>query len=245
VPKIQAIIFDLYGTLIDVSTNEDKNEIFDFLSVYLQYYDINISSGKLRSAFKEEKDDNLKSRHERYPEVNFQEVFEDILKKEGSTSSYLVKSCCKLFRILSRERFQLFPDSIPVLKEMKNSGFPLGLVSNAQKVFTANEMRILGLQQYFKHMIFSSRYGITKPDHRLFMIVCAMLDVSPENTVYIGDNPYNDVKGANKIGMTSILLSRNLKSVIPGCEPNYYATDLWDAWDWIKQTNRWETNQLE
>ena len=62
-----------------------------------------------------------------------------------------------------------------------------------------------------------------------------MLDISPENAIYIGDNPYNDVKGAKKIGMISILLSRDLKSVIPGCEPDYYATDLWDAWEWIKQ----------
>ena len=183
------------------------------------------------------KPDNLNSRHERYPEVDFQEVFADILKKEGSTNSFLSKSCCKLFRMLSRERFQLFPDSLPVMNEMKNNGYALGLVSNAQKVFTANEMRILGIQQYFKHMVFSSRYGITKPDPRLFTIVCAMLEVHPEKAVYIGDNPYNDVKGAKKIGMSAILLSRALKSVIPGYEPDYYATDLWDAWDWIKQSN--------
>jgi putative hydrolase of the HAD superfamily len=237
VPKIQAIVFDLYGTLIDVYTNEDKKEIFDFLSLYLQYYDINIPSGKLKSAFESEKTDNLNSRHERYPEVNLQEVFEEILKREGSTNSFLVKSCCKLFRILSRERFQLFPDSLPVMIEMRNSGYTLGLVTNAQKVFTANELRISGLQHYFKHMVFSTRYGITKPDRRLFLVVCAMLDVAPENAIYIGDNPHNDVKGAKEIGMTSILLSRQLKSVIPGYEPDYYATDLWDAWDWIRQTN--------
>jgi putative hydrolase of the HAD superfamily len=233
--KIQAIIFDLYGTLIDVSTDEDKNEVFNFLSLYLQYYDINIPAARLKDIFENEKSNNLNSRHERYPEVNLQEVFEEILKREGNTNSFLVKSCCKLFRIQSRERFQLFPDSIPVLKEIKNNGYTIGLVSNAQKVFTANEIRILGLQNYFKHMVFSTRYGITKPDRRLFMIACAMLDVPPERAIYIGDNPYNDVKGAREIGMTSILLSRSLKSVIPGCEPDYYATDLWDAWEWIKQ----------
>lgn len=236
-PQIQAIIFDLYGTLIDISTNEDKNDVYDFLARYLQYYDFNFSSDKLRKAFESEKAANLSARHERFPEVNFQEVFEELLKREGSPNSFLIKSCCKLFRLLSREKFQLFPDCIPVLKEMKAKGYPLGMVSNAQKVFTANEIRILGLQQYFKHMVFSTRYGITKPDHRLFVIACAMLDVKPENAVYIGDNPNNDVTGAKKIGMTSILLSRDLKSVIPGAEPDYYATDLWDAWEWIKRKN--------
>ena len=234
-PKIKTVIFDLYGTLVDISTNEEKNEIYDFLSLYLQYYDINIPSAKLKASFEFEKSKNLNSQHERYPEVNFQEVFEEILKKEGSTNSFLEKSCCKLFRILSRERFQLFPDCIPVLNEIKRSGYPMGLVSNAQKVFTPNEIRTLGLGQYFKHMVFSSRYGITKPDRRLFTIACAMLDVLPDNAVYIGDNPYNDVIGAKEIGMTSILVGRALKSVIPGYEPDYYASNLWDAWEWIKK----------
>jgi putative hydrolase of the HAD superfamily len=234
VPKIRAIIFDLYGTLVDIYTNEDKKEVFDFLSLYLQYYDMRIEGGKLKEVFEAEKARNLAARNERYPEVNLQEVFEEVISRIGSSNSFLVKSCCKLYRILSREKFQLFPDSLPVLNQMRDSGYILGLVSNAQKVFTANEIRMLGLDHYFKHMVFSTRYGIVKPDERLFAIACTMLEVPPENAVYIGDNPGNDVKGAKKIGMTSILLSRSLKSVIPGFEPDYYATDLWDAWEWIK-----------
>jgi putative hydrolase of the HAD superfamily len=234
-PKIQAITFDLYGTLIDIVTNEDKMEVFDFLSLYLRYYDMNFESAKLKAAFDAEKYQSLCDRHERYPEVDLQQVFDSVLKKEGSPNSFLVKSVCKLYRILSRERFQLFPDCLPVMKEMKASGYVLGLVSNAQKVFTANEIRMLGLENFFKHMVFSSRFGFCKPDHRLFAIICDVLDIPPANAVYIGDNPYNDVKGAKKIGMTTILLSRELKSVIPGLEPDYYATDLWDAWEWLKQ----------
>jgi putative hydrolase of the HAD superfamily len=235
-PKIEAIVFDLYGTLVDIHTNEDKNEIFDFLSRYLRYYDINIDGGRLRSVFQAEKAQNLSSRHESYPEVNFQDIFENIIKKEsGLNNSFLVKSCCKLFRILSREKFQLFPDCIPVLQEMKKSGYPLALVSNAQKVFTPNEIRILDLDQFFKHMVFSTQYGFVKPDSRLFIVACGLLDVPPVNAIYIGDNPDDDVKGAKKIGMIPILLRRSLKSVIPGLEPDYYATDLWDAWEWIRK----------
>lgn len=236
-PKIQALIFDLYGTLIDIETDEDKKEIFEFLSLYLKYYDIDIPPENLKADFETEKTADLKSSRERYPEVDFQEVFENLIKRyNGVPNSYLVKSCCKLFRILSRNRFQLFPDSIPVLKEMKSAGYTLGIVSNAQKVFTANEMRMLGLPQYFKHMVFSSRYGIVKPDRRLFIIACAMLDIPPENTVYIGDNPHNDVKGAKEIGMTSILVNRSGKSSVLGIEPDYSAVDLKDAWDWIKKS---------
>jgi putative hydrolase of the HAD superfamily len=81
--------------------------------------------------------------------------------------------------MLSRERFELYPDCLPVMKEMKERGYSLGMVSNAQKVFTANEIRMLGLEHYFSHMVFSTRYGIVKPDDRLFTITCAMLEVQP------------------------------------------------------------------
>jgi putative hydrolase of the HAD superfamily len=235
VPEVEAIMLDLYGTLVEVYTNEDRNEIYDFLSKYLRYYDVNIDSGRLRANFESEKAQNMASRHEKYPEVNLVDVFENILKREGLNNSFLKKSCCKLFRVLSRDRLELFPDCIPVLKEMDKSGYPLALVSNAQKIFTTNEIRILGLDHFFKYKVFSSQYGFAKPDHRLFLIACGLLDVSPPNAIYIGDNPYHDIKGAKKIGMTTILLNRTPKGVIPGNEPDYNAADLWDAWDWIRK----------
>ncbi len=234
-PKVEALLFDLYGTLVDISTNEDKNEIYDFISNYLSYYDVNIDSGRLRSIFESEKALNGASRHEKYPEVNLVDVFENILRREGLNNSFLKKSCCKLFRVLSRERLELFPDCIPVLKEMDKNGYPLALVSNAQKIFTSNEIRTLGLSQFFRIKIFSSQYGFVKPDHRLFLIACGLLDVSPQNAIYIGDNPYHDVKGARKIGMTSVLVNRNRKCIVSGFEPDYYAVDLWDAWEWIRK----------
>jgi putative hydrolase of the HAD superfamily len=233
--KVEAVLFDLYGTLIDVNTNESKNEIFDFLSEYLRYYDVKIDSLRLKSVFESEKAQYLVSKHEQYPEVNLVDVFENILKKEGLNNSFLKKSCCKLFRLLSRERLELFPDSVPALQEMEKSGLALAIVSNAQKIFTSNEIRMLGLDRFFKHKVFSSQYGFVKPDHRLFLIACGLLDVSPQNAVYVGDNPYNDVRGAQKIGMPVILINRNLKGVVPGFEPDYFAADLWDAWDWIKK----------
>lgn len=162
-PKIEALVLDLYGTLVDVSTNEDKNENFEFLSKYLGYYDFKIDSDRLKSVFELEKAQNMASHHEKYPEVNLVDVFENILKREGLNNSFLKKSCCKLFRILSRERLELFPDSIPVLREMEKSGYPLALVSNAQKIFTPNEIRMLGLDQFFRYRVYSSQYGFGSP----------------------------------------------------------------------------------
>lgn len=235
--KIRAVIFDCYSTLIDIRTNERKEEVFNYLSLYLQYYGARIDAAKLKSAFDLEREAYLQSRGEPYAEVDLEIVFKNILKKEGLENSFLAESCCKLLRVFSRERFELFPDSIPVLKEMKRSGYPLGVVSDAQKVFCLDEGEILGLNQFFDCIVLSTQFGFRKPDPRLFAITSSLLNVMPAESVYIGNDPETDVKGAKRIGMQAILLDRNLKNKNKGPKADFYASSLWEAWEWIRSSS--------
>jgi putative hydrolase of the HAD superfamily len=234
VPKTRAVIFDCYSTLIDIKTNEEKEEVSHYLSLYLQYYGANIDENKLKAAIALEKERYLQENNERYPEVDLEIVFQRILEKEGVANPFLAESCCKLFRLLSRERFQLFPDSLPVLKEMKRNGYHLAVVSDAQKVFCLAEDKILGIDQFFDHFIVSTHFGFSKPDPRLFAIACALLDVPPAQAVYIGNDPEKDVAGAKQIGMQAILLSRGLEDKNKQVKPDFYAKNLWEAWTWIR-----------
>jgi len=235
--KIRAVVFDCYSTLIDIKTNEQKNEIFHYLSLYLQYYGAKVDAAKLKSALDLERDRFMQSKAEQYPEIDLEVAFNNILREEGLGNPFLAESCCKLFRVLSRERFQLFPDSLPVLEEMKKSGYPLGVVSDAQKVFWLNEGEILGIRQFFKFIILSTHFGFRKPDPRLFRIACAMLNTSPEEAVYIGNDLETDVKGAKQIGMQAILLDRKTEQRNPKPRPDFYAKNLWEAWEWIKSSS--------
>jgi len=236
-PKLRAIIFDCYSTLIDIRTNEQKKEIFDYLSLYLQYYGAKIGAAKLKSSLDLEKEQYLSSVNERYPEVDLEIIFSNILKKSGLNNPFLTESCCKLFRVLSRERFQLFPDTLPVLEEMKKGGYPIAVVSDAQKVFCLEEGKMLGLTPFFSHVIMSTHLGFRKPDPRIFTVACALLATPPSEVVYIGNDLETDVKGAQGIGMKAILLDREKKATDPEPKPDYYATDLWQAWNWIKSSN--------
>jgi putative hydrolase of the HAD superfamily len=234
-PKIRAVIFDYYNTLIDIRTDEEKPEVYRFLSLYLQYYGLSMNEQNLRAALDHEKKQYLKTKDEAYPEIDLEVVFSSILEKEGICNPFGAESCCKLFRLLSRERFQLFPDSIPVLKEIKRSGYPMGVVSDAQKVFCLEEGEMLGLNQYFDHIVLSTQFGFRKPDRRLFTIACSMLDVPPAQAVYIGDDPRKDVGGAKKAGLCAILVNRNQMNLETEIKPDFSANNLWEAWDWIKK----------
>lgn len=235
-PKIRAVIFDCYSTLIDIKTNEHKDEVYNYLSLYLQYYGAKLDAGKLKSAFYKEKEHYLQSQKERYPETDIEIVFSNILKKEGLDNPFLTGSCCKLLRVLSRERFQLFPDSLPVLEEIKKGGYPIAVLSDAQKVYCFEEAKILGVDRFFDCFIVSTHFGFTKPDPRLFTLVCTLLDILPAETVYIGNDPETDVKGAKQIGMQAILLDREARNKNQEPKPDFYATNLWEGWEWIKSS---------
>lgn len=233
-PKIRAVVFDCYSTLIDIKTDEQKEEIFHYLALYLQYYGAKIDAEKLRLALDFEKKQFLQMAKERYPEIDLEIIFRNILNKEGLGDSFLAESCCKLFRVLSRERFQLFPDSFPVLEEMKKGGCPIAVVSDAQRVFCLEEGEILGLIPFFNRVVMSTYLGFRKPDPRIFAIACTLLDTPPTEAVYIGNDPETDVKGARGIGMQAILLDRDGKDRNPDPKPDFYATNLWEAWNWIR-----------
>jgi len=234
---IRAVIFDCYSTLVDIKTDESKPDIYRYLSLYLQYYGAKIEGKGLKAALNREKDKYMRGKNERYPEVDLEAVFSRILKREGLNNSFLAESCCKLFRLLSRERFQLFSDSLPVLTEIKNNGLLLAIASDAQKVFCLMEGQMLGINQFFDHIVMSTQFGFRKPDSRLFTIACSLLGIPPDKAVYIGDHPEKDVKGPKEIGMQTILLDRASQNTGLNSDmaPDFHAKNLWEAWEWIRQ----------
>ncbi|MFA5374861.1 MAG: HAD family hydrolase [Dehalococcoidia bacterium] len=235
--KIRAVIFDCYSTLIDIKTNEHKEEIFYYLSMYLEYYGLSITPEELRASIEQEKKRIIKQKKERYPEVDLELVFRAILRKEGSDDHHVAESCCKFLRVISIDQLQLFPDSVPVLKLMKSSGYPMAIVSDAQKAFCIDEIKSLGIAHFFDHFVISSYFGFSKPDLRLFAIACSLLGIEPGETAYIGDNPIKDVKGPKKIGIHSILINRSGEPLTTEVEPDFTASDLWEAWHWIKENS--------
>ena len=236
-PKIRAVVFDHYGTLVDIWTNEDKPEVFHYLALYMQYYGADIDEQQLRYELKTERNKHLKSKHERYPEVDLEVVFKNVLRRHQLGNPFMAESCCRLFRLFSRERFQLFQDTLPVLAEIKKSAYPMALVSDAQKVFALEEVKMLGLNQFFPYIVLSTYLGFRKPDPRIFAIAHALLEVPAAEAVYIGDNPERDVEGAKRSGMPVILV-RNPKRENQEPEADFYAKDLWEAWEWIKENPR-------
>ena len=208
----KGIFFDLYGTLIDILTDEVDPWVYSTLSRYLSYRDVKIAPKELKKTYFEDIQSQLKQSNESYPEVDVCKIFSNIMHRYGNKtySKSAIVDTAVLFRSLTMRRFEVFQGVYEVLESLLKK-FELSLISDAQWVFTEPEMAMLGLTPYFKFRILSSRFGFKKPDVRLFDIAMKKLMINPEESVYIGDNPQKDLVGAKKAGMKFILFRSEFK----------------------------------
>jgi FMN phosphatase YigB (HAD superfamily) len=72
----------------------------------------------------------------------------------------------------------------------------------------------LNIFDYFNFIIVSAIVGVTKPHPRIFEMAIEEAGVPPSQILYVGDNPVDDVEGANRVGIDAVLINR------PGREPN-------------------------
>jgi putative hydrolase of the HAD superfamily len=209
----KGIFFDLYGTLIDILTDEYDPWVYSTLSRYLSYRDIKITPKELKKTYFEDIQSQLKQSNESYPEVDVYKIFSNMMHQYGNNKKYsksAIVDTAVLFRSLTMRRFEVFQGVYEVLMSLAEK-YELALISDAQWVFTEPEMAMLGLTQFFKVRILSSRFGFKKPDVRLFDIAMKKLMIKSEESVYIGDNPPKDLMGAKKAGMKFILFRSEYK----------------------------------
>ncbi|MFD3257199.1 HAD family hydrolase [Paenibacillus lentus] len=92
------------------------------------------------------------------------------------------------------------------LRELRGHGYRIGLISNwdetARTVLADNDLDV-----ELDDIIISSEVGLEKPDPGIFRLALERAGVSPHQSLYIGDNYYDDVIGSRKVGMHCLLIN--------------------------------------
>ncbi len=203
----RAVFFDLYGTLIDIRTDEDDPGVYATLSEFLAYSRVVIPPLDLAREYRDRVRAHLAQSDEQFPEVDVSAVFREIVTEyrrprfDGGPDP---ADTARLFRTLTRRRFAPFPGVHEVLTRLRRK-YRLGLISDAQWVFTEPELEMAQLDGFFSVIVLSSRVGVKKPDVRPFAEAMRTLGVTPGASVYVGDNPSRDLVGARSAGMRCVI----------------------------------------
>ncbi|MGA6828357.1 HAD-IA family hydrolase [Nitrospira sp. NS4] len=109
----------------------------------------------------------------------------------------------------------LYPETEHVLGTLKARGMELGIISNFDsRLFPV--LRGLGIERYFDTVTISSLSQAAKPAPKIFQLALEKHAVDPEEAVHVGDSLREDVEGAAKAGLTSVLIDRSPAEAAPG-----------------------------
>ena len=199
--KYHAVIFDLFGTLVDNT---------EFLDVSGAEYNRTLSN--VAAALSVPEPDLLRlwsgTVHERdsgfFPTM--EDYFQYICRESGVRADAQQIAHAVELRI-DYLRGALTPRSgtIETLTELRASGHKIGLISDCSL-----EVSILWAKTPFAPLVdvavLSAEVGLTKPDPRIFEIACQRLQASPDCCLYVGDGGSRELTGASTFGMDVVLI---------------------------------------
>lgn len=210
--SIKGILFDLYGTLIDIETDEAMEEIYRGVAHFLTYQGVHLHRSELKDLYYRILKEQKEQSPEKYPEINVEAIWEILIKDEGvyAFSEYkrLPRILAQIYRGISRKRLQLYPSVKEVLDELK-ANYRLALISDAQPCYALPEIRAVSLDGYFDPVIISADYGYRKPDERLFQTALSRMSLSASEVICVGNDMYRDIYGASKLGIKTIHFTSN------------------------------------
>lgn len=203
------LIFDLYGTLVDIHT-EENDLVWEKTALYFGFYGAKYTPKELFSAFQAElkkREASAGQSYECFPDIPFEQVMAQLFRDKGvDNAEALGINAAQLFRISSIEYLHLYPGALEALARLRSKGYRLWLLSNAQRIFTAFELRHLGLGDQLDGIFISSDYRCRKPDSRFYQALIDEKGLNIANCLMIGNDRQTDIAGAKALGMATLYM---------------------------------------
>ncbi len=212
--KYTDLIFDLYGTLVDIHT-EETQAVWEKTALFFGFYGAHYSGDELRIAFRtamRRREADAGQSYECFPDIPIEQVMAELFRDKGvkENADALGFSAAQLHRISSMEYIRLYPYAKEALSELRGQGHRLWLLSNAQRAFTAYELRLLRLEDAFDGIYISSDHGCRKPDSRFLGALLAEHGLAPQNCLMIGNDRDTDIAGAQALGLATLYMHTNI-----------------------------------
>lgn len=106
-----------------------------------------------------------------------------------------------------------------VLDYFIDKNIKMGIITNGNSNFQNTKIDKLSLRKYMKTIIISEEVDIRKPDPKIFHLALSKINSNNKTTLFVGDNPLIDIKGAIDAGLISVWLNHgqawNTKHYIP------------------------------
>lgn len=215
-------IFDLYGTLIDINTDEWKADLWKKMAVLYGYKGAHYTYKELNSEYGRLVELEKAAVRKRHPEfttvdIKLDKVFKKLFNQKGvKVTKAQVMFVAEAFRCYSTKYIKLYDGVIDLLDTLKAKGKKIYLLSNAQRCFTENELNMLGLTSYFDGICISSDEECSKPDKYYYKTLFDRYGLEKSESIMIGNDYLSDIGGAADFGIDSLYIHQSISPEIEG-----------------------------
>lgn len=220
----QNYIFDLYGTLVDIRTDESEDEFWDKVADIYESHGAKYDAKELKAyyyKFAKCEEHLLHFSHPLYRniEIDLERVFKRLYKRKNiNADKKTIDDTALRFRKASTEFIKLYDGVIDLLESLKNAGKNVYLLSNAQRCFTYPELVELGIVEYFDGIFISSDHSCCKPSRVFFDKLLKKYKLEKDRSIMIGNDCISDMGGAKKVGLDSLYIHQEISTPLEGKE---------------------------
>ena len=210
------VIFDLYGTLVDIRTDEQAPGLWaEMARIYgengAEYTPSALKDSYFSTVAQMEGASLRQDAHEAHPENQLEYVFQKLYRDRGvEADRELAVATGQMFREASMEYIRLYPHARELLTRLRERGKRVWLLSNAQAIFTRLELRRVGIDRLFDGVYLSSDYGVKKPDRRFFELLLRERHIDTGRAVMVGNDGECDIKPARALGLAAVYIRSNI-----------------------------------
>ena len=242
----QNYIFDFYGTLADITTNEESAYLWNKMAQIYSAYGAAYTGRELKKTFRvicwEQEQELVRRTMEKggtdgkgdqvNAEIDLTESFAECFRKKGaSVDREKARMMAITFRTLSRKYLKAYSGVYELLEHLKVSGKKIYLLSNAQTDFTRPEITALGVDKYLDGIFISSEVGYKKPAKEFYQKLLDTYQLEPSKSIMIGNDIKADIEGARAVGLDTLYIYSNIS---PWEDEKHKDTDIgatFTIWD--------------
>ncbi len=206
--RTRAALFDLGGTLYDYRTLEPGNR--EALVGLVRWAGCDAPPLEIARVYQ---DALRRVFHSYLPRSYYlhRDLFSDaLLEMARDLGVKLSEEHLERHRHAQRERQGhdfAFRDGVPeTLGALRERGLYLGIVSNIDQEQLDHLTELAALDRFFDCLISSERAGSCKPDQQIFERALELAGCAPEEALFVGDSIPQDIAGANRAGLRSVLI---------------------------------------
>jgi putative hydrolase of the HAD superfamily len=214
---VKGILFDINGTLTDIRTNEWHDDIYRVISNLLSYQGIVLDPNVVKYLYFQIIKEQRAANGDRHSEFDAIAVFREIVNQHATDFTRALPAekleqlpllLAETYRAASRFRLQAYTGVEETIRQLRGR-YHLAAISDGQAAYAVPELYVVGLAGFFDPIIVSGNFGYRKPDPRLFVTALNAMELEPSEVLFVGNDMYRDVYGAQRVGMKTVFFKSN------------------------------------